>query len=426
MKQSKIDNFIITLAVLLLLPAFASASGQNSEQTAGISEEQLKTILPQLIRDTKEIEAELEINLSATNPKTAILVVGDSLSSTEKTGLSVFQSRYQKFLPEPTPASKANMTQIVKSGRIVVLVGGPSQNKATNQLQESGALNGKNREYANQLVITTAKNNYGTKFIVVSDKRGFVNLPRKAAEYSPLALCLPLQWVPVVASAIGAILVSIMNVVKAYIESFIADKAKKGKTIGKARKIIGIKPREVISIAAAAFVLGLSVSWTFAGPTFNFLWLLILNTLICLFAGLSHEIIHWLMGRILGIKTEYRLWISGSVTTIFTAILGNSFGLQGFLLEDIKEGTARWKVGLMKLASPYFSTAVMILFATINFFLPHVAFQMVYSIASVLAMADILPFSPMDGHEIRKWNIFVWLASFTFITASFVFVNFIL
>jgi hypothetical protein len=184
--------------------------------------------------------------------------------------------------------------------------------------------------------------------------------------------------------------------------------------------------REALSVIASAFVLGIAITWTYAGPTWDFLWLLILNVIVCLLAGFSHEATHWIMGRLMGVETEYRFWPSGSIATLFTAFLGNPFGLQGFLMDEPKEGTPKWKVGLMKLASPLVSTAIMVAFAAVNFFVPNVAFQMVYSIAGVVAMAEMLPFKPMDGYDIRRWSIIVWLLSFLGISAAYVSVNFLL
>ena len=313
------------------------------------------------------------------------------------------------------------------SERLIVLVGGPSQNRITKAFEEAGRIGNTSIELMNQMIALSGVTSDGARILVISDKRGFGNLERKAAEYSPLAACMPLQWVPIVASIIGAVFVSLVNIVKAYVEMVIASIGKKKYTINKnARKVGGLKIREVLAVIGASFVLGAAISWTFAGPTVDFIWLLLLNTSICLVGGMSHEVIHWLMSRLLKIETEYRFWWSGSITTLITAFLGNSFGLQGFLVEEVDENTPRWKTGLMKLSSPVFSTGITIIFAGLNFFLPNVVFQMVFSIASVLAMVEVLPFQPMDGYDIRKWNILIWLTAFAITGLTFVTVNFII
>jgi hypothetical protein len=283
------------------------------------------------------------------------------------------------------------------------------------------------------------------KFVVLSEKKGakifhsenvtsWIKAPpmqRKAVTYSPLNGFVPERWIPIVASALGALIVSVLHLVanlfKSFVESKISDKAKaKHKITHTPYKLFGIKLRELLSVFAAALVLGLSVSWTFAGPTPDFVWLLMLNVFICVLAGLSHEIIHWGMGRVLHIETEYRFWPSGSLMTIITAVLGNSFGLQGFLLDEVPEGTPKWKLGLMKLAAPLFSAFLMCGCAALNLFWPNVIFQMIFNVGGILAMAEILPFKPMDGYDVRKWNFWVWLAAFLFIFVSFTLVSFIL
>ena len=280
------------------------------------------------------------------------------------------------------------------------------------------------------------------KFVVLSEKDGAEkfkvnntgrpnNLQRKAVNYSPLAWYMPQQWVPIVASVIGAMMISLFNqiigLIKAYLESIISNRRRsKAEFREDAVRVVGIKVREVFSVTAAAFVLGAAFSWTYAGPSEDFLWLLGINTAICLFAGISHEAVHRIVGRVLGIKSEYTFWFSGSFMTIFTAILGNAFGLQGFLVEKVKEGTAKWKVGAMKLAAPVFSCGIFLVFAAVNFLYPNVVFQMIYSISGMQAMAEILPFSPMDGHDVRKWNFLVWLAAFLSITVPFTLLSFVM
>jgi hypothetical protein len=367
---------------------------------------------------------DLGVDPKKLNNKSLMLVVGDTINGPEAAGLAFARLTFKGFIPPETPASKASLPALEASGKIVVLVGGPAQNSVTEELSKQGLLSEKRHELLNQLTVTTAKTKKGGKFIIVSDKRGYENLPRRGASYSPLALCLPLQLVPVAASIIGAAIASILNLFKTFLESAITDAAKRRHRMS--GKILGIRAREVVSVMAAAFVLGVAMSWTYAGPTADFLWLMVLNTFICVFAGLSHEAIHWVAGRLLGIETEYRFWLSGSVGTLFTAFLGNSFGLQGFLLDEVKEGTPRWKVGVMKLTSPVFSALIMVSFAAANFLFPHVVFQMVYSIAAVLAMVEILPFKPMDGYDVRRWNVFIWLVSFLVISTLFAFVSFIM
>jgi len=385
----------------------------------------------QLLLEVTAIEKELGVDFDKLDEESVIVVVGETLNGPETAALAAVENQYPNLMAGKVSASKTTLADLEKSGKLVILVGGPAQNSISRQLSEKNMLSRKTHEFLNQLSISTARGKGGTKYLVFSDKRGFVNLPRKAASYSPLSVCLPLSLVPVVASAIGALLASILhpmiNLAQSYLENVISNRKKSKLRITHTRwKLLGIKAREVLSVVAAAITLGAAISWTYAGPTSQILYLLVINTIICLLAGLSHEAIHWGIGKLLKIETEYRFWLGGSALTLFSAFLGNAFGLQGFLIEGEKEGEPKWKKGVMKLAPALFTAIVMVTFAFLNFLYPTVVFQMVYSTASVLAMADILPFKPMDGYDVRRWNVIVWLIAFMMITVSFTFVNFIL
>jgi hypothetical protein len=134
-----------------------------------------------------------------------------------------------------------------------------------------------------------------TKFIVLSESKGvekfhvnqtkyvtILNMPekveRKAQKYSPLFGFIPDNLIPVVASAIGAFFISLLHqfisLGQSYVESTISAKKKKALKIKEhAARVVGIKVREVFSVTAAAFVLGAAISWTYAGPSSDFLWL---------------------------------------------------------------------------------------------------------------------------------------------------------
>jgi hypothetical protein len=376
------------------------------------------------------IERELGVDLSALDAKSAFIVVGEGLTAPEKASLALSKTNSPKLFANSRSASDTSIAEVEKSNKLVILIGGPSQNSITQKFYDQELFNKKRHEFLNQIVVATGKSKAGAKLLVVSDKRGYSNIARKAASYSPLSLCIPLSWVPVVASMIGAFLTSVVHTLwslgQTYFESVLSDRKKSKMKITHTQfQVAGVKAREVLAVIASSFILGAAIAWTYAGPSWEFLGLLFLNVFICLVGGFSHEVIHWTMGRMLKIETEYHFWLSGALTTLFSAFLGNAFGLQGFLLDEVKEGTPKWKLGLMKLASPVFSCFVMIVFAAVNFFLPNTVFQMVYSVAGVLAMAEILPFKPMDGHDVRKWNILIWLIAFGFISASFLLVNFV-
>lgn len=416
---------VLVLAAMLVAGSAAATTYRLSEDEAKEKAGANKGVLGLAMDEIEQVEADTGVDLNNLKPESTLFVIGDGLSGPENAALAASETNSPKLFKNTAYASKTTASEVGKTDKLVILIGGPAQNRVTREFFDRGLLKGKRHEFMNQVVIVSGTSEDGAKLIVLSDKRGFENLPRNAAYYSPLALCLPLQLVPVVASLIGAILASLLNLAKTYVEFYIADKGKSGRKMSH-KKVVGVRIYAVASVIAASIVIGAAMSWTYAGPTWDFIWLLALNTFIAFLGGISHEVIHLVAGRLLGIETEYRLWLSGSFATVFTAFLGNSFGIQGFLLEEIKEGTPKWKVGVLKMTSPILSAAVMVLFAAVNLFIPHVAFQMVYSIAALWAMAEILPFKPMDGHDVFKWSKLVWAAAFALISVAYIIVSFVL
>lgn len=460
----------VTLSVLTVLAfAMLACAVEDTKPTTASTTTTLGLVVFEVRENENDIIAEagdamrgLGINPPAFELNDTVIVVGENLDSSLKGALAYAYARFPDLISRSIPASRLSFDDAVNSTRLfitaglpvektlsesstktggtekarvqvqpaerlVVLVGGPSQNHLTAEFLEKGLIGEEQEEFSNQMLALAGNTSDRATVIVFSDRRGFGNLARKAAEYSPLSRFLPLEWVPLVASLLGAVFVMAVSLIKACMEAVILARGKKSYGVSKnALKVFRIKVCELLAVFAAALVLGLTLSWTYAGPTISFFPLLILNLFLCLTAGLSHEATHWLMGRLLKVETEYRFWLSGSIATIASALLGNSFGLQGFLLDEIGEDVPKWKVGLMKLAPPMLSTAVMTLTGVLNYLKPHVAFQMAYSIAGITAMADILPFKPMDGYNVRRWSIPIWLIAFTVISVLFLAVNFVL
>ena len=143
-------------------------------------------------------------------------------------------------------------------------------------------------------------------------------------------------------------------------------------------------------------------------------------------ACLAHEATHRLFAHMFGMRVEYRFWPAGSGLTLVSSYLGNAFSVQGFLLEDIPKNVEKWKVGIMKLAAPALSAAVMVVFAYLNYVHPERLYVEIYSISALWAMAEMLPFRGLDGKEIIEWNRNVWLVAFVAIAACYIAVTFVL
>jgi hypothetical protein len=324
-----------------------------------------------------------------------------------------------------------SLEKLQKEALLLILVGGPSHNNITRAVYEGGYITNESSRFTGQLIVGSGKLPTGTSVMVLrhnvrNEPAPGESLKREAVKYSPLAPYIAEEYIPIVATGIGMFLMSIVNLAKAMIESMTGEIGKKRFIFGhKGRRIYGVSVRETLALIGAALVLGFAVTWTFAGPTQKFFDLFFLNSAICLVAGLSHDLIHRTLGRLFKIRLEYRFWYAGSFITILTAFLGNSFGMQGFLLEKPDEKISKWKYGIMKLAAPIFSIAIAGLFASLYLDKPAVLYQMIYTSASILALAEIMPVKGLDGYDIREWNRWLHAACFMGISAVFFAINFV-
>ena len=324
-----------------------------------------------------------------------------------------------------------SLEKLQKDARLLILVGGPAHNNITREVYESGCVTNESSRFAGQLIVGSGKLASGTSVMVLrhnvrNEPAPGESLKREAVKYSPLRPYIADEYIPIVATGIGMFLMSIANLAKAMFESLSGEIGKKGFSYGhKGRRIYGVSVRETFALIGAAFVLGFAVTWTFAGPTQKFFDLFLLNSAICVVAGLSHDLVHRVLGRLLKIRVEYRFWYAGSAITILTAFLGNSFGMQGFLLEKPDEEISKWKYGIMKLAAPIFSIAIAGIFASLYLNKPSIFYQMIYTTASILAMAEIMPVKGLDGYDIREWNRWIYTASFLAISVIFFAINFV-
>jgi hypothetical protein len=317
----------------------------------------------------------------------------------------------------------------IGSGRysLVILIGGPKQNNITSLAMEGGWLNESNTVEAGY-VVEDGKTPQGAVILSISDPKGFQDdLVRQNVQYSPLRAVMPAEYVPLAATIISIGLLALINVAWNVISFKALDIGRKGRKLGDSRVMLGgVNIAEILALTAASIVLGISMSWQYFGPGKDFLGWLAIDSAVCLFAALTHEIAHISMARLFRIKVEYRFWPAGSILTLLSSYLGNTFSVQGFLLEEIPQGVEKWKVGLMKLAAPMLSCAIMIAFALLNLARPDPIYKIVYSISGVWAMAEILPFGSLDGKDIKEWSRDAWYLSFFLIGASYFIVNFLI
>jgi hypothetical protein len=356
-----------------------------------------------------------------------LIVYGSGLDSPESALMESAKLKYPAIGAAQSSGDSAEALAAVESGRykLVVLLGGPSQNKVTREAVSKGWL-AETQEAHGELVVAYGGVS-GSRIIAVSDARGYANAGRDGAQYSPLALVLPVQYVPAAATLVSAFLLWLLGFAHNIFEGYVGDKAKEGKKVGEgAWTLFGINLRELASIPAAALVLSISISWQFFGLSPDFVLWIFANLLVCAFAFLVHDLTHRYFAMLFSIKVEYRLWYLGSLLTLVSSWLGNAFSVQSFTVEDVGPSTPKWQVGVMKLSAPLASLAVMLLFAGINALFPSTVFQMIFTASGLLAVSEMFPVRGTDGMDVWAWHPLIWLVSFAAIAVPYAFVTFLL
>jgi hypothetical protein len=384
----------------------------------------LKITIPRVDSNTTT-EAEYQEFLT----HNSVLVIGSEVDFSERLLLEGAKTQ-QSFIGKLREVKDSSFDiEKIRTGQIklAILIGGPLQNSITNISEKENWFNN-SQEVGFGILLKSGKLDNGVVVLSLSSKKGYdQELKRQSVNYSPLAAVIPKEYVPVAATGISLVIMAIINLTRTVFEFKALELGRKNQKVGQGAKFIGlVNLNEVIAIVGASFILGLSISWQYFGPSADFAKWIIINTIICLVGAILHEVTHKIFAHFFKIKLEYRFWPAGSVLTLISSYLGNAFSIQAFILEEIPEKIPKWKVGLMKLAAPVVSAIVMVTFAVINLNTPSPIYQAIYTTSALWAMAEMLPFSSLDGKDIKEWNSGIWATTFLLIGAAYFFVTFII
>jgi Zn-dependent protease len=105
---------------------------------------------------------------------------------------------------------------------------------------------------------------------------------------------------------------------------------------------------------------------------------------------------------------------------VSTAI-GNTFSLAANHHYDEKDIKKCGKVSFI--VSLVLYILVFIIFM-INIYYPSTILQMIIIVTILNLFIDMFPLNPMDGYEVRHWNIYLWLSLYIIIFISYVIIYF--
>ena len=175
----------------------------------------------------------------------------------------------------------------------------------------------------------------------------------------------------------------------------------------------------VISALVLALAFGIALSGGFrAFQQPGILVLVIGIAFVAVSLGfIFHELAHRLIARRFGYFAEYAMWPMGLMVALGFSLFGFIFAAPG-AVRIYPRATAlgtislsREKVGLISLAGPATNIGLAVIFQVLDIFEPALLFTLGARINTWLALFNLIPFGPLDGAKILKWNKGIWIMS---------------
>ena len=173
----------------------------------------------------------------------------------------------------------------------------------------------------------------------------------------------------------------------------------------------------VISALVLALAFGIALSGGF--PAFQHLSILVFafgTSLVAVSLGfVFHELAHRFVARRFNYFAEYVMWPLGLIVALGISLFGFIFAAPGAVMiqsrADVR-GTislSNRKVGLISLAGPAANIGLAVVFLVLDAIRPALLFTLGAYINALLALFNLIPFGPLDGVKVFRWNKGFWL-----------------
>jgi len=268
----------------------------------------------------------------------------------------------------------------------------------------------------------------GEKFLIAYSEKEVINKQNQAILKSPLANIVEPAYIPLIVVSSSILLLYLWgligNTIANLFSDFVSSKMLRKKT--KKRKIKKgefLRFSEVLAFLITVVLFALEMSWNWSEDMGEFWGLFALNIMIVGAVMFVREIVRLRFCHKRKLKSEYVLWPMGSVVTIVSTWLGNTFALASYTLLDEDEADLK-RFGKAAFLINLFTYITAFVAYILNIFLPSVLLQMYFVYCMMILFLETFWMKPMPGHDMLRWNKPIWFIFYIIIVASYLYTNF--
>lgn len=191
---------------------------------------------------------------------------------------------------------------------------------------------------------------------------------------------------------------------------------------------------EIRDLSLSTVGLGVAFTLLFFGgenlDEFLFSWRVIpaflASTLLVAISFIPHEMAHRVTARSMNAYAEYVMWTPGVMLAVLSSFLGVVFAAPGGVRMYTRSGERYGltvpdlelkMIGYVAIVGPLINISLAVLFAFMS--VPITSLELYgvnllvlgSRVNGYLAIFNLLPFYPMDGYKVLRWNSPVWIAS---------------
>ncbi len=235
-----------------------------------------------------------------------------------------------------------------------------------------------------------------------------------------------------IAIVVSISLLFLLNLLVEFLSDYSSERAieyrkdKKDKKTGKKTKDTQLSSflsiKEFFTVIISSIVLALVLTWTWA-PDLNFFWETFVIVLVIVLAIIFFkEGLRSYLSYKHKFQSEYYMWPLGIAMMFVSTFLGNTFSLSAN--HHYEESADIKKCGKITFIVSLVLYAILLIVFLANLYYPSAILQMIIIVSVLNLFIDLFPFKPMDGHEIRHWNIFLWAGLYIVVIITYIVVYF--